>query len=102
MKKAGHMRGIEVMIVTIKISEVETTLEMIGIEVNVIEVDRRNFIDRDRLYDRGRGRDRATRGGFGTNRRYTGSRNRGRSTARDKVRREGVITFKNQDILGSR
>ena len=38
MTKAGYMTEIEVTIGTIRISEVGTTLEMIGIEVNVVNV----------------------------------------------------------------
>ena len=38
MTKAGHMLKIEVIRGTIRISEVETTLEIIGIEVNIIAV----------------------------------------------------------------
>ena len=38
MTKAGHMIKAEVIIGTIRTSEVGTTLEMIGIEVNIIEV----------------------------------------------------------------
>ena len=37
-KKAGHMIKIEVIIGTIKISEVGTALEMVGMEVNMINV----------------------------------------------------------------
>ena len=70
---------IEVIIGTIRISGVGTTLEMIGIEVNLLKRDRT-----ERSNDRARSRDRNNRGRFIKNGRDSASRNRGGSTSRDK------------------
>ena len=75
MTKAGHMIAIEVIIRTIRILEVGTMLEMIGIGINIIEVIE-IFKDRDTSCDRCRSRDRENRGEFGRNRRDNCSRNR--------------------------
>ena len=63
---------------------------MTGIQINIKEVIKRNFKDRDRSYNRGRSRDRENRGRFSRNERDSGSRNRGRLTYKDKIEEKRV------------